>query len=203
MAMNGKNKLINTAHFYERSALEISDAVPQAFPYRRGKPFENSPPCLASLDYWYKKERMYSPSQCSKHILLYFPLPEQWTSALVGEPHEKWSLLASPREPEDTSTQGNLSVVWKGSCLLPIWKTSISSPYLRLSGCFGNRKGLTEIDFLTVLASVGFIEVWGLEYIDHVACGDYFKSFLSCFLPPIAQNCPPVGKLPKLLRKAK
>lgn len=41
MAVNVKNKLINTTHFYERSALEISDPLPHIFPYHKGKPFED------------------------------------------------------------------------------------------------------------------------------------------------------------------
>lgn len=36
-----KNKLMNTSHFYERSALEVSDPVPRAFPCHKGKPFED------------------------------------------------------------------------------------------------------------------------------------------------------------------
>lgn len=41
MAVNVKNKLINTTHFYERSALEISNLLPHIFPYYKGKPFED------------------------------------------------------------------------------------------------------------------------------------------------------------------
>lgn len=41
MAMNVKNKLINTTHFYERSSLEISDPLLHIFPYYKGNPFED------------------------------------------------------------------------------------------------------------------------------------------------------------------
>lgn len=108
--MRGKNKVTNTTHFYEKSALEVSDPLPQAFPCHERKPFE----CVTHV-VWHlwtigtRKERMNSPDQCSKHIWLYFLLPEQWTSALLVGSLMKSGPCLLLLEPEDTSPRGNLT----------------------------------------------------------------------------------------------
>lgn len=87
MGASGKNKLIITTPVHKRSAVEVRDHLPQAFPCIKGIPFEDvSQVYLASLDYCMRKEIMNSPSyQCYKYIQLYFPPPEQWTSSAGGE----------------------------------------------------------------------------------------------------------------------
>lgn len=79
-----------------------------------------------------------------------------------------------------------------------------------MPNCFGNKKEhcrSTEVDFLIVPSKVLGLFRFGGWSIDYVAYGQLLSwtslQVLPELFPLSTQNCPTVGKLPKLLRRAK
>lgn len=150
---------MNTSHFYERSALEVSDPVPWAFPCHKGKPFEGVSHVVWLLWIIDISRRPWILLISAPNAFdWFFPPPDQWTSSAGGGPPEMWPLLASPREPKDTSPQGNLLWLLHGkrtTCFQSKDFQKLLSYPSCLANCFGNRKGHcrpSKIDFLTVSA---------------------------------------------------
>lgn len=156
-----KNKLMNTSHFYERSALEVSDPVPRAFPCHKGKPFEGVSHVVWLLWIIDISRRPWILLISAPNAFdWFFPPPDQWTSSAGGGPPEMWPLLASPRAPKDTSPQGNLVWLLRGKSL----KTSRSC-YLTLAVwqiALGTGKGIADpVRLISSLSQQGvrFIKV--------------------------------------------
>lgn len=214
MGASGKNKLINATPFHKRSAIEVSDHFPQAFPCNKGKTFEdvNHVVWLLWTIAWERKPWIL-------HIIAINTLnctslcQSSGPALLVGKPHEMWPVLASPREPEDTFQQGNLTCCWKGSYLLPVWKTSQSChiTWGFLPSSFGNRKkGIA--DLLRFISSLSQAKCWvhpglgaGVEImlpVENLFAKDDSRPFLSCFLLSVHSKLPYSWEI-KLFRRAK